>query len=154
MMEMRKLVGHRTIIQCAASAICVNENGHILMGRRSDNHLLGYSGGSVEIDERAEDCARRELYEEMGIVAESLEFFCVNSGPETHYIYPNGDEVSNFEIVYLCKKWSGEPKALDGEMSELRFYDVNGIDLAEVSPPTRKVVRDYMEKVRPDVKPD
>ena len=39
-----------------------------------------------------------------------IEFFCVNSGPEAHYIYPNGDEVSNFEIVYLCRKWHGELK--------------------------------------------
>ena len=65
--EMRKLVGHRTIIQCAASIICIDENGKILLGRRNDNHLLGYSGGSLEIDECVEDCAKRELLEEMGI---------------------------------------------------------------------------------------
>ena len=45
-------------------------------------------------------------------------FLCVNSGPEAHYIYPNGDEVSNFEIVYICRKWHGELKATDGEMEE------------------------------------
>lgn len=50
MSEMRKLIGHRTIIQCAASIMCVDEQGRILMGKRSDNHLWGYSGGSVEID--------------------------------------------------------------------------------------------------------
>ena len=117
MSEMRKLVGHRTIIQCAASVICVDVNGKILLGKRTDNHKWAYAGGSVEIDEYAEDCAKRELYEEMGISAQSLEFFFVNSGPETHYIYPNGDEVSNFEIVYLCSEWEGEPKMQDGEMA-------------------------------------
>ena len=86
MSEMRKLVGHRTIIQCAASVICVDVNGKILLGKRTDNHKWAYAGGSVEIDEYAEDCAKRELYEEMGILAQSLEFFFVNSGPETHYI--------------------------------------------------------------------
>ena len=59
MAEMRKLVGHRTIIQCAASIICIDQDGRMLLGRRSDNHKWGYSGGAVEIDERAEDCARR-----------------------------------------------------------------------------------------------
>ena len=146
MSEMRKLVGHRTVIQCAASIICVNEEGRILLGRRSDNHLWGYSGGAVEIDERAEDCARRELLEEMGLSAEELEYFCVNSGPETHYIYPNGDEVSNFEIVFICRKWTGEPKALDGEMEELRFFSCSEIDLSEISPPIRPVVKEYIEK--------
>ena len=146
MSEMRKLVGHRTVIQCAASIICVNEEGRILLGRRSDNHLWGYSGGAVEIDERAEDCARRELLEEMGLSAEELEYFCVNSGPETHYIYPNGDEVSNFEIVFICRKWTGEPRALDGEMEELRFFSCSEIDLSEISLPIRPVVKEYIEK--------
>ena len=146
MSEMRKLVGHRTVIQCAASIICVNKEGHILLGRRSDNHLWGYAGGAVEIDECAEDCAKRELLEEMGLSAEELEFFCVNSGPEAHYIYPNGDEVSNFEVVFICRKWTGEPKALDGEMEELRFFSCSEIDLFEISPPIRPVVKKYIAK--------
>ena len=149
MAEMRKLVGHRAIIQCAASIICVDPEGRILLGRRSDNHKWGYSGGAVEIDERVEDCARRELFEEMGLSAEALEFFCVNSGPEAHYIYPNGDEVSNFEIVYICRKWGGEPTASDGEMEELRFFSREEINLSEISPPIRHVVKAFFTKETP-----
>lgn len=145
MEEMRKLVGHRTIIQCSASIICVDDHGRILLGKRSDNHQWGYSGGAVEIDEYVEDCAKRELYEEMGLVADQLEFFYVNSGPETHYIYPNGDEVSNFEVVYLCHKWHGEPKPQDGEMEELRFFSCDEIDISEISPPIRPVVEAYIK---------
>ena len=144
--EMRKLVGHRTLIQCAASVICIDDQGRLLLGKRSDNKMWGYSGGAVEIDERVEDCAKRELFEEMGVTAEELEFFYVNSGPEAHYIYPNGDEVSNFEIIYICRKWHGEPKSLDGEMEELRFFSRNEINLSEISPPIRQVVAAYIQK--------
>lgn len=146
--EMRKLVGHRTIIQCAASVICVDELGRALLGKRTDNHLWGYSGGSAEIDERAEDCARRELLEEMGLTAEKLEFFFLNSGPETHYIYPNGDEVSNFEIIYLCRSWRGEPRAADGEMEELRFFAPEEIDLNQISPPIRPVMAAFIRRAK------
>ena len=52
---LRKIVGHRTLIHCAASIICVNEKGQLLLGKRTDNHMWGYSGGAVEIDERVED---------------------------------------------------------------------------------------------------
>lgn len=142
--EMRRIVGHKTIIQCAASIICVDKDGRILLGKRSDNKKWGYSGGAVEIDEYVEDCAKRELFEEMGLVAEELEFFFVNSGPEAHYIYPNGDEVSNFEVIYLCRKWHGEPKLLDGEMLDLRFFACDEIDLSEISPPIRRVVEKYI----------
>lgn len=88
MSEMRKLVGRRTIIQCAASVICVDVNGKILLGKRTDNHKWAYAGGSVKFRRICGGLCKRELYEEMGISAQSLEFFFVNSGPETHYIYP------------------------------------------------------------------
>ena len=144
--EMRKLVGHRTVMQCAASIICVDGHGRLLLGKRTDNHLWGYSGGSVEIDEAAEDCARRELQEEMGLIAEEIEFFCVNSGPETHYVYPNGDEVSNIEIIYLCRKYHGELRMQESEIEELRFFDPEEISLDMISPPIRPVISRYLQQ--------
>ena len=148
MEEMRKLVGHRTIIQCAASIICVDQDGRMLLGRRSDNHKWGYSGGAVEIDERAEDCARRELLEEMGLIAETLDFFYVNSGPETHYIYPNGDEVSNIEVVYLCRRYHGTLRPQESEMEELRFFEPAEIELSAISPPIRPVMDRLLRMIR------
>ncbi len=147
MAEMRKLVGHRTVMQCAASVVCVDGFGRLLLGQRTDNHLWGYAGGACEIDERAEDCARRELLEEMGLIADELTFFCVNSGPEAHYVYPNGDEVSNFEIVYLCRNWRGTPTARDGEMEALRFFAKEEIDLSMISPPIRQVVSALLKRM-------
>lgn len=147
-MDMRRLVGHRTLIHCAASIICVNERGELLLGRRTDNHKWGYSGGAVEIDEKVEDCARRELLEEMGITAEELEFFYVNSGPETHYVYPNGDEVSNVEIVYICRKYHGEIRRQVEEIEEIRYFGVDEIDLEDISPPIRPVFREYFKRYR------
>ena len=58
---LREKIGHDTIIQCAASIIVIDEKDRILLGKRCDNHLWGYAGGSVEIDEKVEDCALREL---------------------------------------------------------------------------------------------
>ncbi len=146
--EMRKLVGHRTILQCAASILCVDAQGRFLLGKRTDNHLWGYSGGSVEIDEPVEECAKRELWEEMGLTADRMEFFCVNSGPETHYIYPNGDEVSNVEIVYLCREYHGEPRPQPSEMEELRFFRPDEIRMEEISPPIRPVMERFLRFFR------
>lgn len=145
MRDLRTIVGHRTLIQCAASVICINETGQLLLGRRTDNHRWGYSGGSVEIDEKVEDCAKRELFEEMGLIADELEFFYINSGPETHYIYPNGDEVSNIEIIYLCRKYHGKLKRQESEMEELRFFSPDEIDLDMISPPIRPVMKRYLD---------
>lgn len=143
-MELRKLVGHRTLLQCAASVIVENDKGQVLLGRRSDNGRWDYAGGSIELDERVEDCADRELYEEMGLHAEALELFMISSGPETHYIYPNGDKVSNVEIVYICREWSGEPSARDGEMTDLRWFNISELP-EDISEPVMPVINEYVE---------
>lgn len=142
-MDLRKVIGHRTLIQCAGSIIIENTKGEILLGKRTDNGMWGYAGGSVEIDERVEDCAMRELYEETGLIADEMDFFMVNSGPEVHYVYPNGDEVSNIEIIYLCKKYHGELKKQEDEISELKFFNIN--DIPVISPPIRPVIDKYIK---------
>lgn len=141
-MNLRKYVGHGTLLQCAGSIIIENERGEILLGRRTDNHMWGYAGGSLELGETVEACARRELREEMGLEAEEMEFLCVNSGPEAHYVYPNGDEVDNVEIVYVCRRWRGEIRRQEEEMEELRFFPIDA--LPEISPPIRPVIRAYL----------
>ena len=147
MMELRKLVGHRPLLQCAASVIIENENGEILLGRRTDNHKWGYAGGSIELGETIEECAKRELLEEFGLVAEELRFFMINSGEETHYIYPNGDEVYNVEVVYLCSRYRGTPTPQKKEIEELRFFPVWNLPEALSDPiiPVFNAYRNYVQ---------
>lgn len=145
MSDLRKLVGHQTLLHCCASIIVENEKGEILLGKRTDNHYWGYFGGAIEIDERVEDCACRELFEETGLIAHELELFMINSGPEVHYTYPNGDDVFNVEINYLCKKYHGDLKAQKEEITELKYFDKKDVTLEMISPPTRPVVKKYLE---------
>ena len=58
-MDLRKIVGHRTLLQVGASVIVENGDGQILLQKRKDNHCWAYAGGSVELDEVVEDAARR-----------------------------------------------------------------------------------------------
>ena len=105
--------------------------------------MWGYAGGSIEIDERIEECAKRELFEETGLVADEMTLFMINSGPEVHYVYPNGDEVSNVEIIYLCKKYHGTLKRQEEEIEELRFFFFFYVPDA-ISPPIRPVMEKYL----------
>lgn len=146
-MDMRALVGHRPILQVGASVIVEDREGRVLLQRRSDNGLWGYCGGSVELDEDVEAAARRELYEETGLVATEMELLGVFSGPEMHYVYPNGDEVSNVDVVYICRGYTGKLICQEGEVEELRFFPPDAIP-AELSPPNRLPMREYLKKRR------
>ena len=146
-LDLRKQVGHRPLLQVGASVIVENEKGQVLLEKRTDNHCWGYPGGSVELDEVVEEAAKRELFEETGLVAEALQLFGVFSGKDLHYVYPNGDEVSNVDIVFLCKAWSGEVKLQTSEVSELRFFPADALP-ENLSPPIRKPLLQWAAEKR------
>lgn len=143
-LDLRKIVGHRTLIQVGAGIIVEDLQGRVLLQLRADNHCWSYCGGSCEIDERVEDTARRELFEETGLIAEELELFGVWSGPELHYTYPNGDEVSNIDIVFLCRSFSGELRRQEAEVDALRFFSADEIP-ENLSPPIVKPLMKWVE---------
>ena len=55
-MDLRKVVGHAPLLQAGASIIVENENGQVLLEKRTDNHQWGYAGGSIELGERKAVC--------------------------------------------------------------------------------------------------
>ena len=132
-LDLRKVVGYRPLIQTGAGVIVVDAAGQ----RRSDNGCWDYAGGSMELGEEAEETARRELLEETGLTARRLELFGVFSGEDMHYVYPNGDEVYNVDIVYICRDHSGELTPQEGEVDELRFFDADRLP-ENISPPSRR----------------
>lgn len=142
-LDLRKFVGNRPLIQVGAGIIAEDPAGRVLLQLRADNHCWGYCGGSIELDERVEDAAKRELFEETGLTAGQLELFGVWSGPELHYVYPNGDEVSNVDIVFLCRKFSGTLKPQEDEVRELRFFSVDEIP-ENLSPPIRPALEKWV----------
>ena len=146
-LDLRKIVGHRPLIQVGAGIIVEDPEGRVLLQLRSDNHCWSYCGGSMEPDERAEDAAKRELFEETGLIAGELELFGVWSGPELHYVYPNGDEVSNVDIVFLCRSFSGALKPQAGEVELLRFFNLDEIP-ENLSPPIRPALSKWIELKR------
>ncbi len=99
----------------------------------------------MEPNEVVEEAARRELLEETGLVANRLELYGVFSGPDCHYIYANGHEVSNIDIVYLCRDYTGHLKCQESEVLELRYFPLDRLP-ENLSPPVSKVILDFSEK--------
>lgn len=144
-MDLRKIVGHRPLLQVGASVIVVDEENRVLLQLRSDNHCWGYAGGSVELDEPVEEAAKRELFEETGLIAQELELFGVFSGKDTHYVYPNGDEVSNIDIVYICRKYTGTLICQEGEVDKLKFFNPNELP-DNIFEPIKKALYQWVEE--------
>lgn len=142
-MDLRKIVGHRLLTAVGASVLAVDAEGRVLLQKRSDNGCWDYAGGGAEPDEDVEDAARREFFEETGLRAGALELFGVFSGPDCHFYYPNGDEVSYVVVLYICRDWTGQLRPQPGEVEELRFFAPDEIP-ADISPVSRRPLRTWL----------
>lgn len=147
-MDLRKAVGCRPLLQVGASVIVEDDQGRALLQLRSDSRCWAYHGGSVELDERVEDAARRELLEETGLTAGEMTLLGVFSGPEMHHVYPNGDEVSCVDVVYLCRDYAGTLKCQSGEVEALRFFPADQLP-APLSPPCIPALRQWRAAKKP-----
>jgi len=111
---------------CGASVIIYKDN-KVLLQQRKDDKCWGYVGGYIEMGEVVEEAAKREMFEESGLIAQSLELFGVFSGAELHHIYPDGNEVHIIDIVFTCNEFIGKLKAQESEVLNLQWFDYNSI---------------------------
>lgn len=148
MKVLRKSAGHVPILVCGASVVVVNGRGEILLHKRRDNGCWAFPGGAVDVDERVEDTARREILEETGLTIREMRLFGVYSGPDMHHVYPNGDEISNVDVLFVSDNFTGALSPDHLESDEARFFPLG--DLPEsISPPCAREVRDYARSRSP-----
>lgn len=88
--DLRALVGNTRVILNGACVMIFDESGRLLLQQRQDNGLWGLPSGLMELGEKIEDTARREVWEETGLKLGKLEFFGVYSGRERFADLPNG----------------------------------------------------------------
>lgn len=146
-MDLRKYVGHQPVIMASACVLVLNNKNQVLLQRRADNGFWGYPGGSMELGESFEDCARREVLEETGLECIELTYFTNMSGEKMHYIYPNGDEVYIAEVVFLCNNYKGELKVQQTEALEQKFFDLQSLP-DNISPMNAEVLQMLVERMQ------
>ena len=144
--KIRKIFGHKPMLIPHAVVILLNAENKILFEVRADDGYLDFPGGSVDLDEEVINTAKRELYEETGLIADELELFDVYSGPLTKYTYFNKDVIYGVDTFYVCKKYHGELKPQKEEVKELLFLDINDIN-GKLSPRNKKVIEDIKARL-------
>ena len=120
---LREVVGSQLLMTVGVSVL-VLRGDEILLEKRQDCRDWGLPGGYKELGESLEEAARRELFEETGLVARELYFLTLCSGPEFTYTYPNGDRVEAVTAVYRALEVEGDLRTAEGENLELRYFDV------------------------------
>jgi 8-oxo-dGTP pyrophosphatase MutT (NUDIX family) len=98
-------------------------------------------GGVVDPGERPADAARRECWEEAGIVVDPVRIAGVFGGPEHHTTYENGDNAGWIVTVFDAVLRAGEPHAHDDETQDVGWFAPDEIDALEMADATRATLR-------------
>lgn len=128
-LDLRKIdgVGHRPLMMVACAVFLFDESGNILLEKRADDNTWCVPGGSMELGETPEETAKREFFEETGLLLGNLKLYSVVSGENSHFVYPNGDEVYAVDINYVCYEYSGKLIKQNDEVLELKFFSINSL---------------------------
>ena len=104
----------------------------------------------MELGESFEECARREVQEETGLLCGKLEYLMNTSGKDTFYKYPNGDQVYLAALIFVCRDYSGEMKVQEEEVYEQRFFSLDDLpsNIDSLNIGVYDKVREYLEKDR------
>ncbi|HBL83881.1 MAG: hypothetical protein A2Y17_00200 [Clostridiales bacterium GWF2_38_85] len=123
--EIRKLIGHSTLMCTACGVIIENENNEILLQKRADNKKWGLPGGSMNIGEKFVENARREVFEETGLIVDNLTLFGIFSGEDRIIEYPNKDVCYVTDIIFRTKTYKGELLQKTDETEAHKFFSKN-----------------------------
>lgn len=118
------------ILATGAAAAIFDEQGRILLGRRSDvidGVLWGFPGGAMEPGESITDCLKREVAEEAGLEVEPNRLVGVYSSPEFAVTYPNGDQTQYLVVFFECRVINGVARPDDDEMLEWQYFPLHAL---------------------------
>jgi ADP-ribose pyrophosphatase YjhB (NUDIX family) len=105
----------------SVNVVVVNDEGSILLIRRTDNGNWAVPGGAVDLGESVAQAAVRETREESGIECEITGIVGIYSDPRHVILYTsNGEARQEFSIVLTARARSGRPTP-SAESSEVRW---------------------------------
>jgi 8-oxo-dGTP pyrophosphatase MutT (NUDIX family) len=128
----------------AVSAVVVDDEGRILLHRRSDNEKWSIPGGRIELGETVAGAAVREVLEETGIEVAPVSLVGVYSDPRSVVAYDDGEVRQQFSICLACRRVGGSESANSDESLEVRFVAPGHLSELKMSPAIQLRIDDYL----------
>ena len=133
-----------TIIpRTGAGVIAMNDDMFLLIKRGKDPHKGCWSlpGGSQELGETLEECARREFKEETNLDIEGLLFVTIRDRIKYN---DDGSVAHHFVLAtYITEEVSGEPKAMD-DAEDIGWFTLDEMEALETTPGTPEFISNVM----------
>lgn len=119
--ELRSKVGQSPLWMAGITAVVLDEQRRVLLGRRSDTGRWALITGIIDPGEQPADAAARECLEETGVHAVPERLVGVTVSPPI--VHANGDQAQYLELTFLCRAVGGEARVNDDESVEVGWFD-------------------------------
>ncbi|EMY32434.1 mut-like protein [Arthrobacter crystallopoietes BAB-32] len=124
-LELRKKIGHDLLWLPGATAVVLDGQDRVLLGRRADNGIWTLITGILEPGEQPAEAVVREIFEETAVVAEVEHLAEVYAGGPMEFV--NGDQAQFLTLNFRCRYVSGEARVNDDESSEVGWFPLDGL---------------------------
>jgi ADP-ribose pyrophosphatase YjhB (NUDIX family) len=127
-----------------ASAMVADDQGRILLHRRSDNDRWALPGGVMDIGESIAGTIVREVQEETGLHVVPERIVGIYTDPGHVFVFDDGEVRQQFSICFVCRIVGGDLRP-SSESLEVRFFPLAEIDDLNMHPSVRLRIDDYLK---------
>lgn len=128
----------------SVNVVVVNDDGEILLIRRTDNDNWALPGGAMDLGESLPQAAARETLEETGIQAEITGLVGIYTDPRHVILYTSdGEARQEFSVVFTARPIGGEPTP-SAESREVHWVAPEKIDALQMDRSMRMRIAHYL----------
>jgi ADP-ribose pyrophosphatase YjhB (NUDIX family) len=137
--SLRRFVGDERIITPGARAVIVDEEGRVLLVRRTDDDTWVMPAGGLELGESIWECLVHEVREETGLVVEAATPIALYTEQRFWFTNAYGGRHQMFTVVFRVDRWSGSLVTETDETRDARFFARSEL------PPLRPVYQETLQ---------
>lgn len=127
---LRASAGNQLLWLPGVTALVFDDEGRVLLGRRSDTGRWALIGGIPDPGEQPAACAVREVYEETAVRCVAERIVLVQALDPVRY--DNGDVCQYMDTTFYCRAVGGEARVNDDESLDVGWFSLDALpDLNE-----------------------
>jgi len=130
----------------AVTAVVVNDQGELLLQKRTDNDLWGLPGGAMNLGESIGQAVVREVKEETRLDVEPTGVVGIYSDPGHIIAYADGEVRQEFSICFTARIVGGQLAVGDQESTAVRFVTPSEADGLPMGRSTRLRIQHFLER--------
>src|SRR6266567_1188335 len=130
----------------AVTAVVTNDQGELLLQKRTDNELWGLPGGAMNIGESIAQAVMREVKEETSLDVEPTGVIGIYSDPGHVIAYADGEVRQEFSICFAARIVGGQLAVGDQESTEVRFVEPKDLAHLSMGRSTRLRIQHFFER--------